>query len=165
MSAYPEFSVEQREEQPYVGATAAVQMGNFAPAADQIPQIFGWLGEQGIAPLGAPFFRYLVIDMASDLIIQVGVPVAEVPASAGPWETDVLPAGRYVTTTFVGHPDKLIDVTRDLLDWADREGLVFEQHDSEAGHAWGSRLEVYESNPMEVDIDAWQTTLAFKLAD
>jgi hypothetical protein len=37
-----------------------------------------------------------------------------------------LPAGRYVTVSEVGHPDRLVDVTADLLRWA-----------ADAGLAWG----------------------------
>lgn len=165
MSDYPEFSIEHRAAQPFVGATAAVQMDHFAPAADQIPEIFGWLAQQEITPTGPVFFRYLVIDMESDLTIQVGVPVATEPDPAGVWEVGSLPEGQHVTTTFTGHPDRLIEVTADLLHWAADQGLRFDEHSSDAGDVWGCRLEIYETDPTEVALDAWVTTLAFRLVD
>ena len=165
MTDYPEFSIEHRPSQPFVGATASVQMDHFAPAADQIPAILSWLAQQGVEPTGAVFFRYLVIDMAADLVIQVGVPVAAEPADPGPWEVDSLPAGQYVTTTFTGPGDRLMGVTGDLLTWTKDQGLQLDQHPSDAGDVFGCRLEIYETDPTEVAADAWVTTLAFRLAD
>lgn len=165
MSDYPDFTIQPRAAQPFVGATAAVQMDHFAPAADQLPKIFGWLAEHGITPAGAPFFRYRVIDMAADMIVQVGVPVATPPDVPSPWEIETLPAGCYVTTTFTGHPDRLMAVTGDLLRWTAEQGLHLDQHPSESGDVWGCRLELHETEPTEVALDAWVTTLAFRLAD
>ena len=164
MSIYPEMSVQERAEQPYVGITASVTMGDFSPLTDRLPGIFGRLAEQGVEPAGPPFFRYRVIDMERELVIEGGVPVA-VPVTVDGLSADVLPAGRYAVTTFTGHPDRLITVTADLLSWADDRGLTFEQHTEPQGHVWACRLEIYETDPAdEPDMDRWTTTLAFKLA-
>jgi len=42
----------------------------------RLGEVFAWLGKQGIAPAGAPFIRYLVIDMDALLDSELGVPVA-----------------------------------------------------------------------------------------
>lgn len=167
MTTFPEFSVEDRAEQPYVGATASVTMEHFAPVADRVPEVLGWLAEQGVAPAGAPFFRYHVIDMERELVVQAGVPVDQpVEAVAPGLETDALPAGRYVTTTYTGPPDALVEVTRQLLEWAEQQGLTFDEHPSDQGDVWGCRLETFQTNPLEVpDTAHWVTTLAFRLAD
>lgn len=167
MTTYPEFSVEQRAEQPYVGVTAAVTMDHFAPVADRLPEILGWLAEQGVTLAGAPFFRYRVIDMERELLVQAGVPLREPLDGATPgWETDVLPAGRFLTTTYTGSPDNLVEVTRQLLEWAEQQGLTFDQHPTDQGDVWGCRLEIYQTNPLDVpDTAHWVTTLAFRLAD
>jgi hypothetical protein len=92
------------------------------------------------------------------------VPVAE-PVIVDGLDAGVLPAGRYVTTRFTGHPDRLITVTADLLRWADNQGLAFEQHTGAQGEVWGCRLEIYETDPaVEPDMTRWTTTLAFRLA-
>jgi effector-binding domain-containing protein len=78
----------------------------------------------------------------------------------------VLPAGRYVTVTHIGHPDELMEATRELLAWADGQGLTFDRADSPNDDAWVSRLEIYKSDPAEEpDMSKWETELAFKLAD
>ena len=165
MSTYPDMSVQARAEQPYVGMTASVTMGDFSPVIDRMDEIFDRLAERGVEPAGPPFFRYRVIDMERELVIEAGVPVTE-PIFVDGLAADVLPAGRYVTTTFTGHPDRLITVTGDLLGWADDQGLAFEQHTGSQGHVWGCRLEFYETDPMvEPDMNRWTTTLAFRLAD
>jgi hypothetical protein len=165
MSTYPDMSVQDRAEQSYVGMTASVTMGDFSPVTDRMPEIFGRLAERGIQPAGPPFFRYKVIDMERELVVEAGVPVAE-PLVVDGLDADVLPAGRYVETTFTGHPDKLITVTADLLRWADDQGLFFEHHADPHGDVWECRLEFYETDPaVEPDMNRWTTTLAFRLAD
>ena len=165
MSTHPDMSLQDRAEQPYVGMTASVTMDDFSPVADRLPEIFGRLAERGVLPAGPPFFRYRVIDMERELVVEAGVPVAE-PLIVDGLDADMLPAGRYVETTFTGHPDQLITVTADLLRWADNHGLAFEQHTGPQGNVWGCRLEIYETDPTdEPDMNRWTTTLAFRLAD
>ena len=114
MTAYPEMDVRERAPQPYVGFTATVTMTDFSPVVDRMPEIFARLAEQGVAPTGPPFWRYRTIDMERQLVVEGGVPVAEEVAVDG-LATDVLPAGRYVGTSFTGHPDRLVAVTGDLV--------------------------------------------------
>ncbi len=90
-------------------------MTTFNLVADQLPGLFGWLAEQGETPSGPPFFRYLTIDMERFLDVEAGVPVAEQVPVEGAYFARTLPAGRYVTTSYVGHPDGLIDETERLL--------------------------------------------------
>ena len=158
-------SVVERLAQPYVGVREHITMTTFATIADRFPEVFGWLAANGIEPAGPPFFRYRTIDMERALEVEAGVPVAEPVAPTGPVFADTLPAGRYVDLTFVGHPDGLLDETTRLLAWADDEGLTFDHHDSPAGDAWASRLELYHTDPtVEPDMSRWRTELLFKLA-
>jgi hypothetical protein len=164
MSTYPDISVQNRTDQPSVGISVSLTMDDFSPVIDRMPEVFARLGEQGIEPAGPPFWRYKVIDMERELVVEAGVPVAE-PVTVDGLDADVLPAGRYVQTTFTGHPDQLINVTADLLRWADDRGLTFDQHAGPQGEVWGCRLEIYETDPDdEPDMNRWVTTLAFRLA-
>lgn len=168
--AYPDIGVEHREEQPYVGATSSATMDSFAPVADRIPHMLDWVSEQGLTQVGPAFFRYRVIDMEHEMVIQAGVALAAaVPADRDladhGLEADVLPAGRYVTTTYVGHPSELVGVTGQLLQWAEERGLAFDMHGSAQGEVWGSRLELLWTDPSEVPPEENRTTLAFRLAD
>jgi effector-binding domain-containing protein len=102
--------------------------------------------------------------MPGPMHLEAGVPIGESVAGDGAVSAGELPAGRYVTGRHIGHPDALMEVTRDLLAWADEQGLEFDQWDTPEGHAWACRTEWYFSDPVEVpDLNQWETELAFKL--
>ena len=159
-------SIVERPEQPYVAISGLVTMQTVGAIADRLPEVFGWLGQRGVEPAGAPFFKYDVIDMERQLEIEVGVPVAAVVKGDGDVLAGILPAGRFATVTHVGHPDRLVDVTSALLDWADEQGLEWDMSETEDGQIWGCRLEVYNTDPAEEpDMHKWETELVFRLAD
>lgn len=157
--------VDERAAQPYAFVRRVVTMSTIGAVADRIPEILGWLAGRGTPPAGAPFLRYLQIDMAGRLVVEGGVPLGERTAGAGEIEIGTLPAGRYATLTHRGHPDELVDVTEGLLDWAAEQGHDLDTTPDPDGDLWGCRLEIFHTHPMEVPIDAWVTELAFRLAD
>jgi effector-binding domain-containing protein len=158
-------TIEERAAQPYVAIEATVSMDTISAIADRLSEVFGWLATEGGTQSGPPFFKYEIIDMARRLVIRVGVPVAEPLEGSGDILPGMLPAGRYATVSHVGHPQELMEVTRDLLVWAAAEGLTFDMEHRPDGEHWGSRLEFYLSDPREVlDMNKWETVLAFRLA-
>jgi hypothetical protein len=158
-------SIVERAAQPYLAIAATVTMSTISDAADRLPGLIGWAAARGIAPVGAPFLKYDVIDMAGSLRVRVGFPSAEV-AGEGEVVAGVLPAGRYVSVVHTGPPASLAGATRELLEWAAAEGLSFDVTPTDAGDAWGARLEFFLTDPrVEPDIERWQTELAFRLAD
>ena len=164
MSSAPE--IETRAEQPYAAVRAKVTMGEIAAFARRFGEVFGWLDRHGLAPAGPPFFKYNVIDMARELEMEAGVPVATAVGGDDQMVTGVLPAGRYATLTHVGHPSELMAATKALLDWAAEQGLTWDVTPSEDGDRWACRLENYLTDPdQEPDMSKWVTQLAFKLAD
>lgn len=156
--------IDERPAQPYVAVRGVVTMQTFPEIADRLGEVFGWLGARGVAPAGAPFFRYVRIDMERELEIEAGVPVGAAVAGEGDMIAGVLPAGRYAAVTHVGHPDELIDRTAELLAWAAEKGLEWDRTESERGELWGCRLEIMHTNPAEEpDLSRWTTELAFRL--
>jgi effector-binding domain-containing protein len=160
----------ERPSQPYVAVREAVAMTTLSRVADHIPELFGWLARRGRTPSGAPFFRYLTIDMERELEVEAGVPVAaplDLAAEAGGAVTaETLPGGRFVRAFFVGHPDGLENATAELLQWAETQGLRWDMSNSPVGERWGCRLEIYHTDPVEEPhMNAWRTELAFRLAD
>jgi len=141
----------ERPEVPYVGVRRPVTMSTFHLVADRLPEVFAWLDAHSLSPVGPPFFRYHVIDMDRELLVEAGVPVDEPIAHPdGDLTPGVLPAGTYAVTTHVGHPDELVQVTGDLLAYGD---------------AWGARLELLLTDPrVEPDMSRWETQLAIRLA-
>jgi effector-binding domain-containing protein len=156
--------LEQRAEQHYAAIRAQPTMRTIGPTAGPLlGELFGWLEGHGIAPAGPPFFRYLVIDMEGELQLDVGVPVENAISPEGSVIAGSLPAGEYATALHTGHYDGLADATAELLEWADRNGIVWDREQTPAGEAWGARVEHYLTNPdEEPDPARFETLLAFR---
>ena len=87
-------TIVQRDEQPYVGRRESITMTEFARVADHLPAMFGSLAERGAPIAGPPFFRYRVIDMSAELVVEAGIPVAgPVAVDEPPSSTRCRPAG------------------------------------------------------------------------
>jgi effector-binding domain-containing protein len=156
--------IEDRSAESYAAIPATVTMQTLAGAIDRIlPELFGWLASQRLAPAGAPFIRYLRIDMDAELEIELGVPVAgPVPADERVRHGE-LPAGRYVILLHVGPYDGLIDANATLQDWAEERSVRLRR---EHGSTWGGRVERYLTDPSaEPDSSRWETELAYLVDD
>ena len=150
------------EERPYVALRGKVAMDGIAQFADRLREVIDWLAAKEIAPNDAPFFKYDVVDMENGLVMEIGFPVDDLGSGEGEIVTGVLPAGRYVSAEYHGHPDGLVNATRDLLAWGEEQGLEWDAD----GDTWAARLEIYKSDPREVpDMNDWDTELQFKLKD
>ncbi len=155
--------VQARAAQPYVGIPATVTMQTIGTAVDSgFPELFGWLASQGIEPGGAPFIRYLVIDMDGDLQIELGVPVSAPANGSGRIRPGVLPAGSYAVLRHTGPYDGLVAANGALQQWAAEHGVRFDTSDTPQGSAWGGRVEFYLTDPSQAaDPATWQTDVAY----
>jgi effector-binding domain-containing protein len=161
--------IEERGEQPYLGIRCELTNGIRAAVDQAFPQLFGWLGQHGVAPSGPPFIRFRELDDAGDpLVIEAAAPVSESvePPDAAPVHADALPAGRYVTLLHVGPythesvPD-LVHAQAALNDWIQGQGLVCSRP-SERGSSLPCCVERYRIGPpMEKDWTKWETELAY----
>ena len=164
MEVAPE--ITQRAAVPYAGISQWVTMSAVGSVADRIPEIFGWLGAHGITPAGPPFFRYHVVDMERQLLVEAGIPVTSAIDDDGDIRGGTLPAGRFAVMTHTGAPETLAAATSALLGWAQERGLAWDVSQTDAGEKWACRIESYLTNPAEQpDTSKWQTELAFRLAD
>ncbi|RYZ28981.1 MAG: AraC family transcriptional regulator [Propionibacteriaceae bacterium] len=161
----PTYAVVHRPARPAVTVTRTVTMATLHEMADAVPPLLDWLTAHGRVPAGPPFLRYLVIDMAADMVVQAGVPVDTPVEGDEHVKPDELPAGDYLTTVHVGPYEGLYGATGALLAYAGRQGLKLDHHPSDAGDVWVSRLEWYETDPLvEPDPARWTTRLEMKLA-
>ena len=134
------YRVEERAAQPYAYVSDdSVYMDRFDVIADRFGEVFAWLGQRGIEPVGPVFFKYNVINMPGPMHLEAGVPIAETVEGDDAVSTSSLPAGRYVTVRHHGHPDSLMQAT------AGSAGLgrgsrvsEFDQEDTPAGSQPGS---------------------------
>jgi effector-binding domain-containing protein len=156
--------IEQRDAIGYVAIPLSVTINGLASAVDQtFPELFGWLASHSIAPAGAPFIRYLTVDMDAEMDIELAAPVTgQVPAD-GRVRAGVLPPGRYLTLLHVGHYDQLVQANATVQSWADAHGLRWAMDE---GSRWRGRLERYLTDPsLQPDPSQWQTELAYLIDD
>lgn len=161
-------TLQNRTEQPYVAIRTQAAMQDLDRV---IPQLIGevgaWLGQHGAAPAGAPFVRYLVVDMnGGDLDIEVGFPVAGASPGDGRVTAGVLPGGRYASILYTGPYDGVPGANMALIDWAAQRGLAWDTREADHGEGFAARLETYLTDPAkEPDPAKWQTEVAIRLAD
>jgi effector-binding domain-containing protein len=159
--------VVERAPQPYAAIKKTMAMQELsAAAAASLPAVFGWVVSKGAPPQGAPFFKYDLIDMPRRMDIEFGVPTATRLAADDQVMTGVLPGGRYASLIFQGRYDRLIDANRVLLEWIAQQGLTLDMAKTPEGDTFGSRLEIYLTDPQtEPDPEKLETEVAFRLAD
>ncbi|MBV9875200.1 MAG: GyrI-like domain-containing protein [Verrucomicrobia bacterium] len=157
--------IVERGEQPYVAVKSVVSMKEIGEAAGQfLGEIFGWAAGHGLAPAGAPFFKYNVIDMERGLEIEFGIPMASPVKGDDRVLAGVLPAGRYASLVCQGPYEQLREANGALLDWIKEQGLKPDVTESSEGDRFGCRLEIYLTDPaVEKDPQKWATEVAIRL--
>ena len=162
--------IHDQHEQHYVSLSRTVSMDGFSDVIDAgFPELFGWLGQRGVAPESAPFIRYNRIDMAGTLDIELAVPVSPGDATGLHGDDRVtvgsLPAGRYATLHHVGPYDGLMASNAALQEWAAHNGVAFDVTPSSSGDRWGARVEIYTTNPAEEpDPSKLEVEVSYRLA-
>ncbi|SFV32774.1 GyrI-like small molecule binding domain-containing protein [Devosia crocina] len=157
--------IVEREARPYIYLPFTVRMDEMQrPANEGFPRLFGHIADHGLEPAGPAFYNYRRIDMADTLDVEAGIALQTPSPSPGEIRTGILPAGRYVTMTWHGHPDKLMDVTTLLVGWSRLTETHFDVEQRADGDHFACRLELYETDPHDVpDMNEWVTILEFKL--
>jgi effector-binding domain-containing protein len=154
--------VKELAARPYVAIRAQVNSETeFRQAADSgFPELFRWLGDEGIAPAGPPFIRFLTFDEAGEpREVELAVPVDAGVTGSGRIRADTLPAGRYVTLLHVGPythetAPALKTAHAALRAWAEERGIGL-----------GGYVERYLIGPVEEpDYSKWETELAYEIA-
>jgi effector-binding domain-containing protein len=155
--------IELREAQPYLGIRERLTAGVPEFADRVFPELFGWLGQNGIQPAGPPFIR--VHELAADgepLELEVGAPVAngagEAAAADDRVRAEALPAGRWLTHVHVGPyrsetATDLAGARAELMRWAEEHEL-----------SYTIAVEHFRIGPAEEpDFTKWETEFAYLL--
>lgn len=161
MSSEPQ--LQERAAQHYAAIPMTVTMDSISRAVDSgFPELFGWLASNDIVMSGPPFIRYLVINMAGGLQIELAVPVGTPVTGTDRIRAGTLPAGRYAVLRHTGPYDGLAASNADLQQWARERGVGFDEWDTASGTAWRSRAEHYLTNPAEEPDPAnWEVDVAY----
>lgn len=164
MTTIGEPRIDNRSAKPYIGIRTQTPFKGMFKMVDQMrKQLNGWLKEQNVEPAGPPFLRYHVIDMAGEMDIEYGVPVANITPSGGRVTAGVLPAGRYASLIYIGSG---MAGNKALIQWARANGIAWDRWDDEKGDAFRCRTETYLTDPkIEHRKTKWEVEVAIKLPD
>src|SRR6476661_3550469 len=126
--------IVKRPERPYLFVPFEVRMTQMQkPAREGFPLLFSHIQQQRLKPKGPAFYNYRRIDMARTLDVEAGVALGRADEGAGKIKSGVLPAGRFLTVTWHGHPDQLYTVTAMLVSYAKEMGHQFDVEQAEDG--------------------------------
>lgn len=154
--------IVEREAQHYAAVSAEVHI----PFGEQIGPLMGeaagYLAGTG-SDFGPAVFKYNVIDMPR-LEVELGFVTPSAVAGNARVRPGVLPAGRYVTTTYFGHYDNLESVTAVVIGWAKQKGIEWDSTPGPDGESFVSRVEIYPNGPDdEPDPEKWETQIFIKI--
>jgi effector-binding domain-containing protein len=164
MTTVTEPRIDYREAKPYLGIRTQTPMSGMSKVIGKLfKEMNAWLKKEKVEPAGPPFLRYHVIDMAGEMDIEVGTPVAAALPVNGRVTNGVLPAGRYASLVYVGNG---YTGNKVLVEWAKANGIAWDRWDDAKGDAFRSRYETYLTDPaIEPRKTKWDVEVAIKLAD
>jgi effector-binding domain-containing protein len=156
--------IEILARQNYVAIQEKVSVGELGKVIPvDIGRVSGWLKTHNLAPSGPPFVRYVVIDMPSRLIVQIGFPVIKSPKLDAPLRLVALPAGHYISYVYTGSPDGLVGATSFVLGWAQSNKISLDSKTTKQGTIWGGRAEIYLTDPsIEPNPKNWRTDIIIR---
>jgi effector-binding domain-containing protein len=164
MTTVSQPQIDFRAAQPYVGIRMQVPMKGMSKVAQGLfKELSAWVKQQGIEAAGPSFLRYHVIDMAGEMDIEVGIPVASTLPGDERVSAGVLPAGRYASVIYIGNG---LTGNKTLIEWAKANGIAWDRWEDEKGDAFRSRYEAYlTDHKIEPRKTKWEVEVAIKLAD
>lgn len=153
--------IEQRSEMQYMAIRVSVDIEEIpAKLPPLIPEVRAWLEKNNAKPDGPPFFQYVSMD-SDKMVAEVGFPVKKPLAGDDRVIPGYLPAGRYATLTHMGDYPGLRKANMDLEAWIKENGLKEKYKVTADGKKWGTRTELYLTDPQqEPDHDKWRTDVS-----
>lgn len=154
--------VEQRPEMHYMAIRVNVNIAEIpAKLPPLIPEVRAWLEKNNLKPDGPPFFQYVAVNSHHQMVAEVGFPVKKSLAGDGRVIPGYLPAGRYATLMHMGDYAGLRKANMDLDAWIKENGLKEKHKLTADGKEWGTRMELYLTDPQqEPDHDKWRTDVS-----
>jgi effector-binding domain-containing protein len=164
MTTVSEPRLDERPDKPYLGIRTQTPFRGMINVVGQLrKELAAWAQGNGVEPAGPRFLRYHVIDMAGEMDIEFGMPVATPRPGDGRVTAGVLPAGRYASLIYSGSG---LTGNKTLLDWARANGLRLDRWTETKGDVFRCRCEHFLTDPkVEPRKTRWEIEVAIKLAD
>jgi effector-binding domain-containing protein len=133
--------VQQVEVQKTIVVRFDVASSEIGPSMGKaFEKLFGFLGANGIAPVGPPFAVYYSYDPSGHTVFEAGIPVSDTVGGNDEVMYKEFPAMKVVTTQFQGPYDAMEPVYTELFNYIAANGLTSD------GTSW----EVYLTDPSQV---------------
>lgn len=120
-----DIEIEELAEQPVVGTRFRTSMDRIAEDMGRgFATVFGFLGQNQVAPTGPPFALYFDPEMnEQDIDMELCAPVGAGVDAEGELMYHVLPAGKYATTMHSGPYDQMTSTYEKMLEWMGENGF------------------------------------------
>ena len=154
--------IVERKATHYAAVAAEVSIPFGDAIGPRMDEAARYLDAAAVKDFGPAVFKYDVIDMPR-LEMQFGIVTPHAVAGNGSVKPGILPAGRYVTVTYVGPYDDLEQATAVVIGWARLVGVEWDSTQAEGGERFVSRFEIYNNGPMdEPDPHKFETEIWIK---
>lgn len=155
--------IETRPAQPYVAIPIQATLAEWGQVNALLGEVLGWLGQRNIPIGGPPVYRYKVIgDTEKKYDLEVGWIVSDAVEGDGRVISSEIPAGKYVSMTHVGHPDKLFDVSERMESWASNKGIELATRQDGDREIWDGRFQLFMTDPaVEPNPEKWAVEVLY----
>lgn len=152
----------ERAAQTYVAVNQEVSIPFDAVIDPLMGEVASWLEGHGVKEFGPAIFKYNRVVMP-ELGMEFGFVAADPPEGDKRIVRGTLPAGTYVTVTYVGPYDDLESATAVVIGRAREKGIVWDSEETPNGEIFAARFELYRSGPKdEPDPQKWETQIFIK---
>lgn len=157
--------IVQRPAIPFVAIRTTETMSSMSSVFPRLmPGLRQWAAKHQVSEAGAPFIRFIHVDMAKGLDIEIGFPVAKAANGDDKVTAGFLAAGRYVSLTHFGNYSGLVPPNAALQAWAHNKHLRFKMTKGAKGEEFVSRLELYKTDPdKQPDPAKWETEILYMI--
>lgn len=157
-------AIDTRPEITYMGIRTQTPFKGMFKVVDKLfKEINQWAKQHPIERAGPPFLRYHVIDMAGEMDIEVGFPVAKSMPGDDRVQAGVIPAGRFASLVYIGSG---YTGNKTLILWARDNSYQWDRWDDPKGDGFRARYEAFLTDPrIEPRKTKWEVEVAIKLAD
>lgn len=155
----------RRKKQPYLAIRSRLSKRQIPKQAQLfLPEVRSFMEEQGIVVTGPSFFRYNMISANGEMDIEFGHFTDKLYSGGGPVRAGILPAGSFMSMTWIGHYNKLSDVNAMLMGWAKEKSIEWDSASTEGGIFFGCRIDIFhKSMRTEPNPERWETEVAIML--
>jgi effector-binding domain-containing protein len=156
---------KRRKKQPYLAVRSRLLARQIKKRGMLfLPEVRSYMVEQGIDASGPAFLRYQTIEFTGEMDVEFGIFTDKLYNGNGPIRAGFLPAGSYVSVTWLGSYEGLPEVDAMLMGWGQQKHMEWDMASTEAGLFFGCRIFIFHRTPrVELDPTRYETEVAIKL--